>query len=359
MRASSTSRLVGPASLLLGSVSAVNITVSREPAQHLPDGEAVRRVPVLAILHPDSSERVIVVGSADVLGQREVRIAVVEARRTGKEWTNFDDDDALTSLLTSWVERALQQVTVEHTGEISEEWASAAAKAIAEAARDGGGTMREIRYPLDRDLTAGLRGKGSTTSSLLANLIDLQLLASTAADAADNAVREGMYLWKTQSAAYHRYRSHRDASLLVAADLPPLGSWSWIRRHDAGIRQCEALSAAGREDVLAVTNLLSAATTLATTREAETQQTMTTLLSVAALALGVPALLLALYSADSLVPLRDVRQGIALLPVAISLVIAGFLATTSAGGTARMRKIVWGMVALLLVLLGVSGLMAP
>ena len=94
----------------------------------------------------------------------------------------------------------------------------------------------------------------------------------------------------------------------------------------------------------------------ASAREPESQQLFSTLVGVAAVGLGLPALVLSLYGASRLVPLTSVRQAVALLPIAIAAALAGGLAVRQLPAhSKRTIEVVLVVVALMLLLVFAGG----
>jgi peptidoglycan/LPS O-acetylase OafA/YrhL len=116
------------------------------------------------------------------------------------------------------------------------------------------------------------------------------------------------------------------------------------------------------EEAALIAGMLDAASTMAAAREGEAQETFNALTAVAALGLGIPALVLAYYGADRLLPLNDWRRAGAMLPIALAAVAAGLLAQRRlpARHVNRRQKLqVVLSVASLIVLLALAGLLAP
>ena len=87
----------------------------------------------------------------------------------------------------------------------------------------------------------------------------------------------------------------------------------------------------------AIVDLLMAAESISGSRDADAQTRLNLLIALISLGLGVPALMLALYGATRIVPLRSLRQQIAFAPVVVPLLIAGILAIAFAPGGATKR----------------------
>lgn len=98
-----------------------------------------------------------------------------------------------------------------------------------------------------------------------------------------------------------------------------------MQLYDSAIRHMEGLENLCTEEIAAVEATLSTAAGDAVNNEAQTQSIFNTVLSVAAIILGIPALFLAFYSAGNIVPLRTSQQLVAFSPVGISIVLAGII----------------------------------
>ncbi|ALE04179.1 hypothetical protein AL755_00160 (plasmid) [Arthrobacter sp. ERGS1:01] len=205
--------------------------------------------------------------------------------------------------------------------------AARAAKALAESSRNAVAELREIRYQIELQLVAS---GGSDSSSLdhtsvVEALLQLNIVCSRAADQAREAIREGLWVHVTDSPAYHAYRRLQDASITNPADPATPETATWMRLHDAGMRQCVELKGQLGDESSAIRDLLTSAASISSSREADAQSRFTVLLAVISIAFGVPALVLALYGADLIMPLsswpRAGAFGVALLGLCVAAVI--------------------------------------
>lgn len=238
------------------------------------------------------------------------------------------------------------------------------AKALAELSRNSVASVREIRYDLEHRL-AQFSSKGHPTSSstpIVASLLELSIICGRAADEAREAVREGLWLHLSDSEAYHSYRRLQDSSIIHRAQPATPDTRSWIRLHDAAVRQCVEMRKQLDAEAGSARNLMAAAASISNSREADAQSAFNTLAAVASLGLGIPALVLALYGADRLLPLNTQPRQLAFIPVAIGLVLAAVLAVLRA--PKGKSGWIWigaaiAIIALLLSLLVWAGLLAP
>ncbi|WP_458779313.1 hypothetical protein [Arthrobacter sp. D3-16] len=225
-------------------------------------------------------------------------------------------------------------------------------------------SVREIRYDLEHRL-AQFSSNGLPTSSstpIVASLLELSIICGRAADEAREAVREGLWLHLSDSSAYHSYRRLQDPSIINAAEPATSATRPWMRLHDAGVRQCMEMRKQLDAEAGSARNLMAAAASVSNSREADGQSAFNTLAAVVSLGLGIPALVLALYGADRLLPLNTQPRQLAFIPVAIGLLLAAVIAIWRAPkGRSGWIWVVAaiGIIALLLSLLVVAGLLAP
>ncbi len=140
--------------------------------------------------------------------------------------------------------------------------ATVIAKAIAESSRDEVYTVRALRYELERVVGANLRRlRTQELEFVLADVVELTVAVSRARDEATEAYRGGLTSWRSDPAAYHAQRRLQDPTL------PTVGG----------------------------------------------------------VLIGIPALIIALYGATSVLPI-DTSNLVVLLPVAAAGVMAGLLA---------------------------------
>lgn len=229
------------------------------------------------------------------------------------------------------------------------------AKAIAEVSRNAAAELREFRYHWENALAEESEGSASELhTSIVASILKLHIIGGRVVDIAETAVREGLYVYLDDSEAYSAYRRRRDPDLLVDVEPATPLTRPWMRLHDATVRQCEHLALTVRHESEALMNLLNGASSTAESREADAQTRLNQLVALLSIGLGVPALVLALYGAQVLLPLENWRQWVAFSPVALSLLVAAVLAIVRApaGKTSSLWKLAgWAVIAILAALI--------
>ncbi len=237
------------------------------------------------------------------------------------------------------------------SGEDAHHKAARFAKAVCELSRDSAIAIRHLRYALEQRLADESTGAaGEEHTSVVASMLKLNIVCGRATDVSTNAIREGLYSWITDDDAYHAYRRVRDRALLIDVEPATAQTRTWMRLHDAAIRQCEALTELLNNESLALVRLLAAASSISSSRDADAQTRLNTLVALLSIGIGVPALVLTMYSTELLLPLQTLRQRVAFLPIFLSLFIAAVLAIRLAPkGGARNIWIAAG-IAVLLVL---------
>ena len=278
---------------------------------------------------------------------------------TGNESLSGAVETALTTLVTATCAPSLDLPETDN-----EHIAAFIAKGLAEAARNSVAAVREARYALELQLaeTSVMSPAQSTQGSVVAALLQLGIICGRSADTARDAEREGFHVFLTDSTAYHSYRRVQDPTLIGTAKPATAGTRAWMRLHDTAVRQCRALHSQLDAEGASVHALLAAAASVSSSREADAQASFTTLAAVASLGLGIPALVLALYGADRLLPLDTWPRQLAFIPVAVGLVVATVVAIRRAPGGSHRRVWYVGPAAMLLGLLGLlvlAGLIAP
>jgi hypothetical protein len=242
--------------------------------------------------------------------------------------------------------------------------AAALAKDLAESSRNAAADLREIRYALELELaeTSTRSIAHGSQASVVSALLQLGIICGRAADNTREAVREGLWVHLTDSAAYQAYRVLLNPAIVTHLAPATVLTRPWMRLHDAAIRQCVELGTQLDAESVAVHALLSAAASVSSSREADAQASFNTLAAVASLGLGIPALVLALYGADRLLPLDTLPRQVAFLPVAAGLVFATILAMRRSPRGEHRRVWIVGAAAALTALLGllvIAGVLAP
>ncbi|TFB67985.1 hypothetical protein [Cryobacterium sp. Hz9] len=266
---------------------------------------------------------------------------------------------------------ALQDLLVKLAGvqsrntETSNEFHAAfVAKGVAEESRNAVSDVREIRYGLELQLaeTSAKSSVEGSQGSLVSALLQLGIILGRGADNAREAVREGLWVFLTDSNAYHSYRVLQDLRIINNAAPATEFSRTWMKLHDAAIRQCTELRGQLDAECISLHALLAAAAAVSSSREADAQTNFNTLAAVASFGLGIPALVLALYGADRLLPLDTLPRQFAFLPVAAGLVFAAILAVMRSPTGKRRRVWLLGAASALisaLALLIVAGMILP
>lgn len=230
--------------------------------------------------------------------------------------------------------------------------AAAHAKAISEVSRNTVHDVRALRYDLEERLAAesGDEVADEEHTWIVSSVLKLNILCGRAVDQARAAVREGLWSYLDDADAYHSYRRLRDPTLI--GDRPPAttGMRSWMRLHDTAVRQCEEIAAQLSEESTVLVGLLEAASSISSSREADAQTRLNLLVALLSLGLGVPALVLALYGAQLILPLDTLRQQVAFLPIAASLCVAAVLALVFAPKGQTRRIWIAAAIAVLVVL---------
>jgi hypothetical protein len=251
------------------------------------------------------------------------------------------------------------------SGEIELEYLAAElAKGLAEESRNAAADLREIRYALELELaeTSTRASTHGSQASVVSALLQLGIICGRAADSAREAVREGLWVHLTDPAAYHAHRVLLNPAIVTHLAPATVLTRPWMRLHDAAIRQCIELGTQLNAESVAVHALLAAAASVSSSREADAQTSFNTLAAVASLGLGIPALVLALYGADRLLPLDTLPRQVAFLPVAAGLVFATVLAMRRSPRGEHRRVWIVGAAAALTALLGllvIAGVLAP
>jgi hypothetical protein len=323
-------------------------------------GATFRATPLLRVLGT-APQRLIVVGQLRLsvsATESVIEVGVESVWSEEHAWQVKDQPDLIGSLAPSLMPTA-------HVFPATDEQSivTTMAKAAAEASRNAVADLRDIRYEVESALASHLRrdGEGSVLP-ILSTLLELSIVTNRARDQARAAAREGFWLWLTDDEAYQRHRTKLDPTLLNGHQPADLHTRPWMRTHDAGVRQCLAMDRQLSEEAAFIAGMLYEASTVAAARESEAQETFNALTAVAALGLGIPALVLAYYGADRLLPLDDWRRAGAMLPIALAAVAAGLVAQRRlpARHVNRRQKLqVVLAVASLIVLLALAGLLAP
>lgn len=329
---------------------------------------AYRRVPLLRV-----ADDTIAVGAIQIVMAPDgnVRLRVGVEREQWKlangEWRPFtvDDPQAFAKTLGAWWE-------TEYGGpkeDTPQARATALAKALAERSRDHVRRLRAARAVVEGRLSDALREESDvpdrgTLAALrtllrlgaaearnsaprakdqLATLIELARAANRAREQCLEGVRQGTALWRTDGPTYHLHRRLVDPTLLRPKDEPDPATAPqpvWLRQHDAGIRQLGSAAEQLGEEVDQIYGLLDGASTIAAIRDAEAQEQLNTVAAVAAVGLGIPGLILALFGADVLVPFSEGGRQAAVLGLIflVTLVVLLFVLAQMRQSSARSGR---------------------
>jgi hypothetical protein len=313
----------------------------------LPRGTAFRIAPLLAVLDTGAG-RLIVIGQCQVTVEpnrapvvrvlaRGLWLAAQSAdtprrrriRRRGAarisapdhNWRMVPEFDRLRELLIPWLRNNPHAIPVDREGR-----ATVIAKAIAESSRNEVHTVRAVRYELERVIGANLRRlRTQELEYVLADVVELTVAVSRARDEATEAWRGGLSSWRSDPAAYHAQRRLQDPTLPRRPGARQALRRPWFASLDAGVRQCRAMDQLLAEETTVLHQLLDAAASVSVARDAQAQETFTLVATVGGVLIGMPALIITLYGAQSVLPIST-SNAVVLLPVAAAGLVAGLLA---------------------------------
>jgi hypothetical protein len=337
-------------------------------------GSAFRVAPMLASLQT-STESFLVVGQVRVVstpaGTLELEAVVrglwTAVHRSPKGtaagvqgWRGISDHAAIGALVADWVRAALPEPDT-----TADARATAAGKAIAEQSRNSVERARRLRYALELRLSDTIRGTyKESLDTVLADLVELSVITSRARDEAREAAREGMWAWRSNPSAYHAQRKLRDPSLPTRSGDRAARRKPWFASYDAAVRHCERTEELLGEELHLLQGLLSAASAIATARDAQAQERFTLTATVGGVALGVPALIVGLYGVSTVVPLHfDLRSAEVIGSLSVASLFACVLAfiTTPGPLVRRLRHagITLVAVSIMMCLVGAAGYYFP
>ncbi|WP_299956330.1 hypothetical protein [uncultured Modestobacter sp.] len=282
---------------------------------------------------------------------------VTHRRATGKleDWQVLDPEaPEVRREQETAVQAALRLVVSGHAD--PEAQATAVAKTLAERSRQAVAELRTLRYELERVLSGELRQASTRTlERLLADLLELSNAASRARDQARECAREGLWTWRSDDAAYHAQRRRQDRTLPPRPGTDGQVRRDWLHTLDAAVRHCQAIDAQLADEAAALRGLLSATSTMSVTRDARSSESFNLVASVGGIMLGLPALVLTLYGASSVLPLDS--NYVALVPLAVAglaaAVIAAFLPGRERSG--KLRRFSFALLAVVVTLLLLAG----
>ncbi|MFZ3454637.1 hypothetical protein [Arthrobacter sp. 7Tela_A1] len=237
------------------------------------------------------------------------------------------------------------------------------AKSLAEFSRNTVGSVREIRYALEACLAESSTDTKASEeyTDVIAALLQLNIICGRAADQAREAVREGLWVHTTDSEAYHAYRKLQDPALINQHSPATHETRPWMRVHDAAVRQCQEMCRQLEKETECIRMLLSAASSISGSREADAQARFNLLVALLSIGLGIPALFLTMYGANLLLPMNTWPKVGAFLPVGIALLGAGTAAIWFAprGSKRRIWLLCGTSVLVVLVLMVAAAILAP
>ena len=223
---------------------------------------------------------------------------------------------------------------------------TALAKEAAEQSRNAVALLRTLRLNLEEAIAISFGSSdGESPAKTLPPLINLSISVAHARHEARDAVREGLWLWRDDSAAYQGYRRSRDLTLINAHPPANASTRPWMRTHDAAVRQCEAMAELLGEEAQALSQMVQSAGAMAQIHDAESADTLNKVAGAAAVGIGLPSLALAYYGADKLFALdlngTAAVLGVILIPTLVA-VAASMLLSNSRGrhATAGMALLV-------------------
>jgi hypothetical protein len=202
------------------------------------------------------------------------------------------------------------------------------AKTLGESSRDVMTAVRDLRYKFESGLAlSSLEAHASDSyTHIVASLLQINVLCGRASDRARDASREGLWVYLCDREVYHSYRKLQDPTILNDFEPATFGMRPWIRSHDAGIRQCVQLQQQAEMETIAIQSLISSATGISSSREADAQSRFNLLVALLSIGIGIPGLFLAMYGASELLPLDSMGKLLLFAPVLVSLLGAAVIA---------------------------------
>jgi hypothetical protein len=290
------------------------------------------------------------IGKTDVCvadGEAEVTVVVQIVRDESGNWSDGKLDMAGQQRLDGLpLPAELPQDPVER--------AACVAKAVAEAARNEMVRLRGLRYEFEREIAALLAKKaGVSMRPLLAQIIELSAALGRAREQAQKTVRSGLNIHYWDVDTYRRVREGVPAEP---------GEPAWVRIYRLAVNHCQALDEQLAEEISRLQALLTGISALAVAADSEAQQRFNLIAAMAAAGLGLPALIISLYGADSFLPLNSFDHAWrALVPIGVTVLLVGGIGLRFFAERRGWRQ--YGVAALLAVgLLGVllfAGAFAP
>jgi hypothetical protein len=334
-----------------------------------PARSVIRMAPMLTVAG-DPGRRNIVVGRTRVVvsgrGAASLEVTVVGAwRETGipGSFASIDNpaDDA--DVAVGAIQDLPQALKAVPKGG-NETRAAQLARTLCERSRSSLAELREIRYALEDSLARTSMGASATAAhtSVVAGLLQLNIICARAADQARELAREGLWVYLSDDEAYHSYRRLQDPSLLIDHRPATHRMRPWMQLHDSAMRHCIEMRKQLDAECESIRSLITSASSISSAKDADSQSRFNVLAAIASVGIGLPALVLSLYGADILVPMNTAARQLAFAPVAASLIIAAVIATWQ--GARLKRGWIWtagavGIIGVLLLLLLTAGVLAP
>jgi len=329
----------------------------------------IRVTPLLSVTGP-VGRRSVAVGRTRVVVsgrcQAAFEITIVATWQESGSIGAFElvDHSANDADLRREVEALLPIAEVALPGSSNEGRAAQLAKELCESSRGAVAALRDIRYALENQLASTSLGSSATAehTSVVAGLLQLNIMCARAADQSRELSREGLWVYLSDNRAYHSYRKLQDPSLLSLYPAATRRLRPWMRLHDTAIRHCLEMRKQLDAESESIRSLIAAASSILSAKDADAQSRFNVLAAIASVGIGLPALVLSLYGADILLPMNTGPRQLAFAPVALALLIAALIAMWQ--GVRLKRGKIWtagavGIVLVLLALLLAAGLLAP
>ncbi|MEV6229516.1 hypothetical protein AB0L88_16780 [Saccharopolyspora shandongensis] len=324
---------------------------NEEDAFRQADTAAYRAAPLLRLIGERGSRKLIT-GRMRIAVRPDsapsVTILVTALWSERDRWTQVQDvrsqlDDALGASLT-------EPAHPVHGDE--QDVAAILAKAVAESSHNEVTKVRALRYELERRLADQLANrKQEPMRRLLAEVIELSIAFNRARDEARAAIRDD--LWRRDESAPR----HGETAEPPGPETPVLD-----RMHYNAIRHCRSMSSLLEEETARLHSLQDSMSTISVAQDAEAQQNFNLFAAAAAAGLGLPALILSFYGAQTYLPLTSFdRAARALLPVGLTALVAVMIVLRQMPWRARFRHYAGGFTLVVCVLgvLWVAGALAP
>lgn len=307
---------------------------------------------------------VLVTGSAVQISLRIVSQTNVTESKTLSSIPARYLENLLTPQLESYLDDAVEQYlpSLDKPSKDDPAIAITVAKALAEKSVDSLSEVRSIRYKIEQQLVEQTAASNSSTNAV-SSLTHLGILLGKALDSTRQLLREGLWLHHNDCDPYQAYRRHRDQTLLKGdAEAISQKKWPWITTYDAAVRQCESLEFQLREESRSVRSILSAASSISSSKESDAQSQLNFIVATASIAIGVPALVFSLFGSNNFEPLKEFAitewayiYGFAL----VAAVISGLLLVLGRKSRVRRLWIPLAYFAAVIVLVQTSLLLGP